>query len=231
MRFFSHKQISRRQRLWHRHGRRLGWGIVLALLLGISLRAGQLYSARDAAVDGILVLGGSIRREMYVAQQPRPANSPPILISQGSADPCIWLLFQQSGTPMDSVWLEKCAQSTWANFVYSLPVLQRWGAHHIQLVTSASHLPRAAWLGRVMLGSHGIWMEVVTVPETGVPGNREAPWKTGLDLLRGLGWAVVSQVYSPRCGAVMPLAQVDMAVWQQRGFKCEHQAGLDAPRP
>jgi hypothetical protein len=48
-----------------------------------------------------------------------------------------------------------------------------------------------------------------------------------LDLTRMGLWAVVSQGYRPSCGEVIPLSQVDLATWRQRGFKCEHQAGIE----
>ncbi|MEO0458049.1 MAG: ElyC/SanA/YdcF family protein, partial [Cyanobacteria bacterium P01_A01_bin.114] len=182
-------------------------------------------------------LVGSIRREMYMAEQTagsaveqtanRTAAAVPVLISAGSQDPCIRLLFEQAQADLAQVWLEKCAGSTFENFVYSLPVLEKWGVHTIKLVTSGSHGPRALWMGRIMLGAHRIWVIPELVEETGIPGNEENALKTGLDVGRSLGWALVSQVYHPRCGRVVPLTAVDLDQWRQRGFKCEHQAGIE----
>ncbi|MBD0268024.1 MAG: YdcF family protein [Cyanobacteria bacterium Co-bin8] len=206
-------------------------GCLLAFSLGLMLRLGTLHQAASQPVDAVLVLGGSVQREIQVAQR-RRANASgdpviPILISQGSADPCIRQLFQRQGTSLQDVWLEKCAQSTFDNFRFSLPILQQWGINHVRLVTSQSHLPRAQWLGQIMLGAHGIWVEVDAVAETGRPGNQENRLKTTLDLGRSLIWAVVSQVYRPRCPEVIPLVGVDLEAWQAKGFKCEHQADLD----
>ncbi|MBD0335317.1 MAG: YdcF family protein [Cyanobacteria bacterium Co-bin13] len=206
-------------------------GCLLALALGLILGLGALQQAAKQPVDAILVLGGSVQREIQVAQQRSTDASRgpviPILISQGSADPCIRQIFQRQGTSLQEVWLEKCAQSTFDNFRFSLPILQQWGSHHVRLVTSPSHLPRAQWIGQIVLGAHGIWVEIDAVAETGQPGNQESWLKTALDLSRSLIWAVVSQVYQPRCPEVTPLAAVDLETWQAQGYKCEHQAGLD----
>ena len=197
------------------------------LLLGLGLLLGlRLMSAKQAPIDAVLVLGGSIRREIYVAEVQWPDTRPPILISQGSPDPCIRRVFERSGSSSANVLLEKCAQSTFDNFVLALPILHRWRARHIQVVTSAAHLPRARWMAQIILGSHGIWPEIEIVPETGVPGNLETPWKTLLDMTRSLAWVLASPLYQPRCQHLVPLADVDLAHWAQQGYQCERQGGL-----
>jgi uncharacterized SAM-binding protein YcdF (DUF218 family) len=185
----------------------------------------RLTAAAQQPVGAYLVLGGSIRREIYVAEHSAPDL--PILISAGSADPCVRLLFEAAAADLDRVWLEKCARSTFGNFVYSLPVLKRWRVRRVQLVTSGSQTRRAVWMGRLILGAHQIWVDPLQVPETGVPGNQESSLKTILDISRSVLWAMVSQVYQPQCREVMPLTQVDLAAWRQRGFKCEHQSGIE----
>ncbi len=199
---------------------------ILAWLLALGI---NLLQHRQQPVDAVLVLGGSITREIYVAETVAQKTSVPILISRGSQPPCIRLIYERVDAPLDTTWLEDCAQSTFDNYRYSLPILQSWQAQHVQVLTSASHLPRAAWLARILLSSHGIWVEMVTVPERGMPGNVETPIKTGLDVGRSLIWAIVSQVYQPKCSEVMPLTAVDLATWQVRGFHCEHQGGLKTP--
>lgn len=201
-------------------------GCLLGLGLLIGLRLGRLHQAARAPVEAVVVLGGSIQREIFVAQQRADGSTAPILISQGSADPCIVQIFQREAAPTAAVWLEKCAQSTFDNFRFSLPILKQWGARHVQVVTSGSHLPRAAWLGQIMLGSHGLWIEVVGIAEQGRPGNQESLLKTSLDLGRALLWAGLSQIYTGRCSDLMPLQAVDLLDWQQQGFECEHQGNL-----
>ncbi|MEH1853270.1 MAG: YdcF family protein [Nostoc sp.] len=177
-------------------------------------------------VDAFFVLGGSIRRETYVAQQAKQYPQTPILISHGSPDPCILLIFQAELAGLQNVWLEKCANSTFENFYYGIPILRRWGVHKVMLITSPSHLPRALWMAQILLGAHGIWVESEIVQELGVPGNNESWLKTGLDVTRSLFWAILSQIIQPQCSNVTKLTKVDMQAWENRGFHCEHQGGL-----
>ena len=185
-----------------------------------------LVFASSQPVDGFFVLGGSICRETYVAQQAKQYPQTPILISHGSPDPCIWLIFQAELAGLQNVWLENCANSTFENFYYGIPILRRWGVHKVMLITSPSHLPRAKWMVQILLGAHGIWVETEIVEELGVPGNRESWAKTGLDLTRSLFWAILSQIIQPQCSNVTRLTEVDMQAWENRGFDCEHQVGV-----
>ena len=203
----------------------LGLGLILAWSLPITHHLWQ--GTTRSHPDAVLMLGGSIRREMYLAEQVAQGLDIPILISRGSPDPCIRILFDRAAAPLDQVWLETCAHSTFDNFRYGWPTLRGWRVRRVRVVTSASHLPRARWLAQVMLGSHGIWVEMAIVPEQGVPGNQERPIKTALDVARAFGWALVSQVYSPPCRAITPLAAVDLAAWAGQGYKCEHQGGIN----
>ncbi len=205
----------------------LGLGSAMGLALA-AISISLVLSARLPA-EADLVLGGSIRREMYVAEQAGQSKAArhPILISSGSQDPCIRLLFEQAGADLDQVWLEKCARSTFGNYRFSLPLLKQWRTRHVRLITSGSHTLRAVWMARIILGSHGIWVTPEIVDEVGIPGNEESNLKTTLDLTRSLLWAVVSHVHRPACGEVLPLTAVDLEQWRQDGFKCEHQAGIE----
>ena len=185
-------------------------------------------------------LGGSIQREIYVGVQAAEHPETPIIISSGSQDPCIKLIFQKylasmrspslQSTILKNVWLEKCAKSTFGNFYYSIPILKRWHVKKVKLITSSTHLPRAKWMAQILLGSHEIWVEPDIINEKGVPGNRESWLKTSLDVTRSLFWAVVSQFREPQCGEVIRLADVDMDEWVERGFKCERQVQIKIPQ-
>lgn len=206
--------------------RRLAFGLCIVALSWLLINTINLRSAASKPVDAFLVLGGSITREIHVAELAKEYPQVPILISQGSEDPCIWLIFQREKAPMQNVWLENCADSTFGNFYFSLPILSRWRVHKVQLITSPTHLPRAKWMAQIILGAHGIWVEPDIVQEQGIPGNQESKFKTGLDLTRSLLWAGLSQVIQPQCSAITPLLDVDMEYWQRRGFACENQGNL-----
>jgi len=185
-----------------------------------------LLWASSMPVDAFFVLGGSIRREIYVTQITQKYPQVPVLISSGSKPPCIWLIFQREAAELQNVWLENCADSTFENFYYGIPILRQWGVHKVKLITSPTHLPRAKLMAQILFGAHGIWVEPDIVPEQGIPGNYESGLKTGLDVTRSLFWAVFSHIMQPQCSNVIRLAEVDMQAWQSRGFKCENQGGV-----
>jgi len=224
--FFPLNGVKKRRQSWLRQRRIVLSG--LAAILGIWLLLNSLNLSLQASkpVDAFLVLGGSIRREIYVAQIAKEYPKIPILISQGSVASCIWLIFQREQAPIQQVWLENCAKSTFDNFYFAIPILHIWGVHKVKIITSGTHLPRAMWLAQILLGAHGIWVEPDIVQEQGIPGNRESFFKTGLDLTRGFGWAIISQVYSPKCSALTKLSDVNINNWQRQEFKCEHQGNL-----
>jgi len=207
---------------WLRYGV-LGLGFLLGgWLLIITLK---LYSAALGPTDAFFVLGGSIRREMYVAELAKQHPEIRVLISQGSEDPCILLVFQREQAPLSQVWLEKCADSTFDNFYFNIPLLNRWGVRKIKLITSTTHLPRAQWMAQIMLGAHGIWVEPDIIEEQGT-GNWETFYKTGLDLARSLGWVAFSYFVQPKCTKSLALSEVDLEAWRNSDFKCERQDEL-----
>lgn len=220
----SNQNLSHRSRF--KLLRRIGSGIGLLLALWLLTLGLQLRSAVHQPIGAFLVLGGSIRREIYVAELIQQFPEVPVLISSGSPPPCLWLIFQRAGASMHRVWLENCARSTFGNFFYSAPILKQWGVRHLKLITSPTHLPRALWLGRILLGAHGIWVEPEIVTEQGIPGNRESFSKTTLDLIRSLVWAGVSQIYQPTCQNLQLLEAIDLSVWKKQGFTCERQGNL-----
>ncbi|MEA5507121.1 YdcF family protein [Halotia wernerae UHCC 0503] len=205
---------------------KLAFGLCLIFVIWMICTTITLVFASSKPVDAFFVLGGSIRREIYVAHKVTQYPQTPILISHGSPDPCIWMIFQREAAELQNVWLENCANSTFENFYYGIPILRRWGVHKVMLITSPSHLPRAKWMAQILLGAHGIWVETDIVQELGIPGNRESRLKTGLDLTRSLFWAILSQIIQPQCSQITKLADVNMQAWQSRGFKCERQGGL-----
>ena len=198
--------------------------LTASLLLNITFK---LASHRSLPVDAFLVLGGSINREIYVAKLAKQSPNIPILISHGSDDPCILLIFQREQASIDNVWLEKCAESTFGNFLFTLPILKSWEVKKVKLITSQTHLPRAKLLADVLLVSQGIAVDLDIAPETGIPGNYESTLKTGIDLTRSLFWALPAQAIKPSCPKLIKLADVDLATWQKQGFVCERQADLE----
>jgi uncharacterized SAM-binding protein YcdF (DUF218 family) len=192
--------------------------LIMSLLFEFTI---ELPLNVSKSVDAVFVLGGSIQREILAAQLSKKNPSLKILISQGSAAPCIVKIFEEEGGNLNKVWLENCAESTFENFFFSLPILKKWNVRKIKLITSASHLPRAKWLGRIMLGARGIAIDFEIVTERGVPGNHEFWFKTILDLVRAIIWAIVNQIIEPHCDKIINLTEVDLETWHEQNFSCE----------
>jgi uncharacterized SAM-binding protein YcdF (DUF218 family) len=211
--------------------RQIKWTIFNIIPLALSFllvswlffNTSNLLAASSQPTKAFLVLGGSIQREVHVAELAKQFPDIPILISQGSQDPCVVNIFQEKAANLQNTWLEKCANSTFENFYYSLPILQRWNVNKIKLITSAKHLPRALWIGQIIFGAHGIWVEPEIVTEIGIPANYESWFKTGLDLGRSFVWAGLSHVIQPHCSDVRKLIDVDMEAWQKQEFRCEYR--------
>ena len=201
------------------------WFVLSSLHLAFNAIVKLPRNARSAT-DGVLVRGGSISREIYAAKLARKYPNLPILIARGSPDPCIVWVFQRFQSPTNNVWLEVCSRCTFTNFMFGLPVLNSWQVRKIQLITSGTHIMRAEWLAKIILGSHGIWVDLVVAPEKGVPGNQESWSKTGIDLTRSVIWAFLSQTIQPDCDLVYSLSSVDLATWENRNFACERQGGF-----
>jgi uncharacterized SAM-binding protein YcdF (DUF218 family) len=221
---FKNRFGSKRQR------RLLGLGVLSLVVLLCSwlvINTVRLQAAASRPVDAFFVLGVGIEREIYVAQLAKQHPETLILISQGSEDPCILLVFQREKAPIRQVWLEKCAYSTFYNFYFNIPLLKQGGVRKVMLITSNTHLPRAKWMAQILLGAHGIWVESDIVQEQGIPGNRESALKTGLDITRSLGWAVFSQIIQPKCSKLVPLSVVNMEAWRNSSFRCERQKELN----
>lgn len=202
------------------------WLTLLGIHLAFNLVV-KLPQNAQSPPDGILVLGGSISREIYAAKLAKETPNIPILISRGSPDPCIVWVFERAKSPIDNVWLEVCSDSTFTNFMYGLPILENWHVRKVKLITSGTHIRRSKWLAKILLSSHGIWVDMAIAPEKGVPGNSESLLKTGVDLGRGLIWAFLSQMIEPSCNQVYPLGSVDLAAWEKRNFACERQGGFN----
>lgn len=248
--------MGKLSRIWrHKLIRRSLLVLVSAIAIVFTWRTVSLVMAARLPVDAWFVLGGSIKREVYVADQAadlmrseaesdtrsdtgldlrsQPPTSTkadiPILISTGSKLPCLWAIFNRAGVNLDRVWVEECADSTFGNFVYSVPILASWNARHVKLTTSETHYPRAKWMAQIALGARGIWVEFDAAPEIGVPANQESRRKTVLDLMRITAESIVAPILPIHCDRLTNLAQVDWSQWRDqdaKNLRCEHQAQI-----
>ena len=188
----------------------------------------KLYLNSLKPVDAYLVLGGSITREIYAGKIAQSHSEIPMIISSGSKDPCIFLIFEREKSSQNNVWLEKCADSTFGNFFFSIPILKKWGTKKVKVITSHTHLPRAKLMAEILLYSQGIALDLEVVREDkGVPANRENTIKTILDVTRSILWAFFGQFINPPCNHLVKLSEIDLDWWNNNGFNCEHQGGIN----
>jgi len=205
--------------------------VVVALLLGfIALRAVQCLDASGKETQAYLVLGGNALREVFATELAKAHPDRIILISGGSPDPCLWLLFEKNGAPMTRIWTEHCSQNTFENFVYSLPLLERMGVRKVSLVTEYPQVERALPIAWILFASHGMAVEFENSPGPRQRDDKPYYEQIGL-ILMASGWAVSSQVYQPICQHLTQLPDIDMKAWYKKGFDCQPQTGVANYRP
>ncbi len=198
--------------------------MILSLLFNSTIKL-SLNASRP--IDAYFVLGGSITREIYMAKLAKYKPEIPIIISTGSDEPCIFLIFQRERASMENVWLEQCANSTFENFFFTIPILKNWEVHKVKVITSGTHLKRAKLIAKILLSSQGIALDLEPVKESkGIPANQENILKTSLDVSRSLLWAFFGQLIQPHCNNLINLPDIDLDWWDREGFSCERQGGL-----
>ena len=75
------------------------------------------------------------------------------------------------GVPQQIISLEKEALDTFANFVYSKPLLDKMDAKRIGLVTDRFHMRRSMWTGRRVLGTEYNLVALPTKKDTDLIGK------------------------------------------------------------
>jgi uncharacterized SAM-binding protein YcdF (DUF218 family) len=148
----------------------LGGNRCVAYTLLRTLEWRYLPPADMPQVGAIVVLGGGTRqasyprplvevneagdRLLYAAQLYQQKTAEHILLSGGTIE---WLSLDDTrpeaddmaavmellGVPTEALWLEPESRNTYENALYSRAILEEAGIHHILLVTSALHMPRA----------------------------------------------------------------------------------------
>lgn len=202
----------------------IGIFVLMSFVGTVALRAVQLLVAANKPVQAFLALGGSAYSEVYLARRAKECPQAGILVSGGSEDPCVYLIFQKHGAPMENVWLEHCAGNTFENLYYSLAILDRWRVQKIVLVTDAPHSVRALPMAQILLGSRGIWVDLELIPE--VLSQPASNTEKLLGIALSAGGALLCQFFQPHCVQVSHLSEVDMVYWNKHGFYCQPQAGV-----
>jgi uncharacterized SAM-binding protein YcdF (DUF218 family) len=168
-------------------------GVRTTLLLGTAFAAGvwgMNQILNPPPPQAILVLGGDAARDRFAAQFARRHADLPVWISSGSNPEYAHWVFQQAGVPLSRLKLDYRAVDTVSNFTSVVGDLQHQQIRSVYLITSDYHMPRAALVGRLVLGSRGISFVPVTVPSE-LP--QEPLTKTVRDGARALFWIVTGR--------------------------------------
>lgn len=171
---------QRRQRFWRQL---LVSSLCLLLLYGpVNLAIAQLLWPQP---DGILVLGGHPHREAVAARLALVHPQLHVWASSGLGPEMAYPIFQALSISRDRITLDYQAVDTVTNFTTLVKTFRQHHVHHLYLVTSDYHMPRARAIATVILGSHRIAFTPVSAPSLIPP---ESPLRIGRDILRSLLW-------------------------------------------
>lgn len=156
----------------------------LLLLSSIILRLIIAYHQAPFP-QAILMLGGSSVRPRFTAQFAQQHPSLDIWVSSGVPPKEVCPIFRAANIPADRIHLDYQAVDTVTNFTSLVDDFKRLQIHHLYLITSDYHMPRAKAIATIVLGSQGITFTAVAIP-TDRPLE---PWFfTLLDSGRSLLW-------------------------------------------
>ncbi|MFN6481883.1 MULTISPECIES: YdcF family protein [unclassified Nostoc] len=162
-------------------------GLILILLAIIPLDiAIALYQAPQP--QAILTLGGWTDREQTAAEIARWYPSLEVWVSSGTPPKLVRPIFQAAGISQNRLHLDYRAVDTVTNFTTVVPELKGKHIHHIYLITSDYHMPRAKAIATLILGSQGIAFTPISVPSD--QSKKETISPIIRDLGRSLLWIV-----------------------------------------
>jgi uncharacterized SAM-binding protein YcdF (DUF218 family) len=177
-----------------------GFVFLLASIISLKLAIARYISPQPQA---ILTLGGGQDREEFTAKFARTHPSLEIWVSSGSPTELAMTIFSQAGISNSRVHIDRRATDTVTNFTSLVKDLQQRNIHHIYLITSDFHLPRAKAIAFFVLGSHNI-----TFTSISVPSNRSP--ESVLIILRDAGRALF-WIITGRTGASVKIAPENLS--------------------
>jgi uncharacterized SAM-binding protein YcdF (DUF218 family) len=115
--------------------------------------------------QAILILGGGVDRVHHTAALPL-ALSLPVWYSSG--DPGLVRILKRAGAPAENIHYDGTATDTLTNFTTLVGEFRKNKIRRVLVVTSHEHIPRAAAIARIVLGSRGIAWDFDPVPPGGM---------------------------------------------------------------
>jgi uncharacterized SAM-binding protein YcdF (DUF218 family) len=167
-----------------------GFLVILLGMIPIRLAIAHYQAPHPQA---ILTLGGSIEREQFTAQFAQAYPSLKIWVSSGISPNKAQEIFRAAGISDQRVHLDYRAIDTVTNFTSLVQDFNSWNIHHLYLITSDFHMPRAKVIATIVLGSQGI-----TFTPISIPSNK--PTESFVRILRDSGRSIF-WVFTGRTGA------------------------------
>jgi uncharacterized SAM-binding protein YcdF (DUF218 family) len=121
------------------------------------------------APQAVLVLGGAVEREHFVAQFAQQHPQLPIWISSGAPPDYSQWVFVEAGVDLQRLHLDYRAVDTLTNFTTIADDLKRRGINRLYLITSDYHMRRSCLIATIVLGSRGIDFQPIVVPSNQPP--------------------------------------------------------------
>lgn len=163
------------------------FGIALIILISIIPVRLAVASYISPHPQAIFVLGGGLDREKFAAQLAQYYSELDIWISSGVAFYESQHAFQAAGIPQQRVYRDYSATDTVTNFTTLVDDFQQRRIHHLLLITSDFHMPRARAIATIVLGSQGITFTPLSVPSN---QPKESTARIVRDTVRSLLWVV-----------------------------------------
>lgn len=138
-------------------------GIILILVSIIPIRL-AIASRIAPQPQAILTLGGGQVREKFTAKFAQNHPSLDIWVSSGVSPKLANPIFNDAGISENRLHLDYSAVDTVTNFTTLVSEFKKRRIHHLYLITSDFHMPRAKAIATFVLGSQGITFTPVSIP-------------------------------------------------------------------
>ena len=164
--------------------------IILLIIIPIRLAIASYIAPNPQA---ILTLGGGSAREEFTAEFAPHFPNLDIWVSSGIPPQQARAIFQAARITDSRIHLDYRAVDTVTNFTTLVADFQQRQIHHVYLITSDFHMPRATAIATIVLGSHGITFNPASIASD---RPRESYLHILRDIIRSLVW-----IFTGRTGA------------------------------
>lgn len=164
----------------------IAWSVVLLGSIPVKFAIAKIQYPDPQA---IFTLGGGAQREIFTAAFAKPRPQLDIWVSTGQKEAKARNIFAKSGIDNRRVHLDYQAVDTVTNFTTLVDEFRAHHLHHLYLITSDYHMPRARAIATIVLGSQGITITAIEIPSI---RPTEPTWQQYRDISRALIWLITN---------------------------------------